>query len=845
MKYGLIWGSAVSALALSSAFAQSSESQPVDLGDAPVIEEESRADTAPAPLYEEFDPVDSGTTTIGKSSVEAQKRGDYDASELIVTVPGVQLDINRRAVTDRNVQDIRPSDFTISGGNYYDNNILIDGVGANSIMDVTEDNPSAINEVMGATAQTLYLDPSLVGEITVRDSNVSAEYGDFSGGVVEFETRDPSKEFGVNFSTSVQTDDLVEYEEDDNYEGTVTPSPVFEKYRHSLTVDVPISEATQVLLGYTRSTSEVDYFQSDSYGGQRYQNGDTAENFLFKGVHAFSETLRGDVQVTYSPYESEYENDNRIDDMRISHSDGLAAQANLYGEHGGFDWTTKLSYSLNDASRDWGGKDHFSWASESDYADWCTSSNCSAGGVGDLDQTQEDYALKFSASHPFGEQGEFRFGGEIRNTSVEKTRPNDNYAYLSGVTRAEGDFTTLTCAVDDPACKTDDVVLLRRMNYESYDIDVDVTNETLWGEYETTRGSVTLRGGLRYDYDDFLGNHDLAPRFTATWELHPETFLTFGANRYYSSNMVGYAVRSQYPDSYIYLRDYEVDTSGHATVDEWYLSRHTRSTDYAQADLDTPYSDELTLAFTAATPLDGQVRLKGVYREGKDLFARSPSETVSFDAPTATRTTTRLYTINNKASSEYEGLSAEWNGRYRNHAFGANITWSDTTKTIPNDGDRYDNGDYFTVYDEEEIMELVYYDGKIMTLEDVRAESQAANFATPLLVSANWNSQWFQSRLRTNVLATYKGEYETLDDTGVNIEVDDIRYDVYDVIERGDTVRFNLNAELDVMKSATRGTATVEARINNIFSEVDDTPVSSNSPYQEGRSVWLGLTYTY
>ena len=93
------------------------------------------------------------------------------------------FDSDQGLATQESIQDMRPAKVSISGGQFYDNYFSIDGVGVNSRLDVVDiGNPQDYNEAAGGSAQSIWLDSNLLESVTVRDSNVSARYGGFTGG---------------------------------------------------------------------------------------------------------------------------------------------------------------------------------------------------------------------------------------------------------------------------------------------------------------------------------------------------------------------------------------------------------------------------------------------------------------------------------------------------------------------------------------------------------------------------------------------------------------------------------------------------------------------------------------
>jgi hypothetical protein len=191
----------VIALAILSALGSpiSYANEPVDLGDIEISDGNSSNDNAvnSDAIYESYDPIDSGTSVMSETSVQNNKSGGIDTTDLLKSSPYVQMDNSLDDATQENIQSIRPQNFSISGGNYYDNNIQIDGVSATSIHDVTDPSGGDLdwNNVVGQTSQSLYVTPDLIGSVEIMDSNISAEHGDFVGGVVNYELRKPKKEF--------------------------------------------------------------------------------------------------------------------------------------------------------------------------------------------------------------------------------------------------------------------------------------------------------------------------------------------------------------------------------------------------------------------------------------------------------------------------------------------------------------------------------------------------------------------------------------------------------------------------------------------------------------------------
>jgi hypothetical protein len=824
------------------------------LGALPAVAQETEADAAqsgtveleaidiedtraPKPAYRGFIAEDSGLSVIDKESITGLEDGSGDALDTLRLMPNVNFDVNHSSADAEDLQDLRPADISISGGQIYDNSIRIDGVAVDNVMDVTNTNPANYNEVAGASAQTIFLDPSLIGSLEVRDSNISARYGEFSGGVVDAKVRDPSDKFGMTLRYGFENDQMAEYITDGSADlSDADAPPVYTRWRLHGTADLPVNDTFKILLGFGRSTAKVDYAASEGYGGMFRGLRSTSDNFLVKGIYDFSDVLKLTSSLIYSPYKSEYANQNGINNLITTKGGGITFKTELEGETGDLDWLVRASYVDADMSRD-ASPYNFSWSSKAPSIDYCTNSNCTSGGFGDLEQYQRDYTLEAEASHPlFG--GKLNFGGEVGYVDAYKARKKDSRAY----SRGEYDPNTVCADTSDIACIDGEIALPQYFAYLAYEANVEIIEGALWAEQHQSFGPIDVRAGARWSTDDYLDNSNFAPRISAVWNVTDDVQLTAGANRYYTRNFVGYAIREQYPDLYTYTRTPVIDGADLIyTPDNWTLSRRSVLTGYRDAGLDTPYSDEATMALTfpAFQALHGIGRLKAVQRWHRDQIVSLPRAQIletNEDGSTYTRT---IMKPSNEGKTDYVGLSAEWSGTWRNSAITLNAAWSETY----NNAD--DLGVYFDVYDAEDLTDdFVLYQGQIISVAELQNEGLRENFATPVTANAAIRSSWFEKALDTTLWLYWKGEYETLGDTGKNETVDGTRYDVFDKITRKSSLRVDLNAAYTIPEFE-RGRIQIEAKVSNLFNELPYTDVSTTTPYQRGRSIWLGLNWVY
>ena len=792
--------------------------EPIDLGELEIVESTVQDEPAvqqhkAADIYKSYDPIDSGKSVIGKEMISQSQAGDNDTTRLIQDLPNVQIDIDQEEVSLQRIQSVRPSDFSISGGATFENNIMIDGIGVNSVQDTLSNSFSDDDQLefnAGVTAQSVYVDPSLLESAEVMDSNVSAKYGQFLGGAVNYKIRTPSKQFHMNMSGGYQADEMVHYKRDnsDMEEGEEPSSkPNFYKYNGSISFDLPLTENLLTLVSYSRSASKVTYTNDETYGGDNVPNRDISENYLIKGVYTYSDNLSFTGQLIYSPYIHQYTSSNVINSFQETSSSGMQGYIAAEGYQGLTTWNSKFSITTNDSSRD-AADTKVRYVGSS--VDWCSKSNCYEGSLGDLDFLQKDYRWSFDMTTPLW-SGDFRWGADLSYTQAERNRPNDVYSYTTSKKW------TGTCEDGDITCNGGSIGT-GYTYYPANFAEVTYSSQALWLEYERQIANVNIRAGLRGEHNEFLNNYNVAPRLTVNWEFLTDTYLTIGANRYYANNMVSYALRSQDASTYAYKRTVNSSTG---EVSDWALKKTTSAYLFDTDTLKTPYSDELTAALTFPTPLQGNLRLKTVYRQNRDRFSVSD-----------TNTGTDYYrNMENEGKSDYLAYTLEWSGGFEHHRFNANVTWSET---------HYFGQKTYTGY--EDTSDEVYYKGSVMTTDEINELSDIDNYAAPIKASIGWSADWFNRRLVTNTKVNYRGSYSYIGDSQENIEIDSSTYDVYEDLKKESFLTMDLNLLYKLINSEKQQ-LNLKASVKNVFDSSPNATTSEGKRYQTGRTLWLGFNY--
>ncbi len=779
---------------------------------------------------------EAGTTTITAKEIRARAPGSGDANQLLKALPSVQFSRDEGLATREDIQDIRPADISISGGRSYENLITIDGIDANSRLDITQDNPAHYAEPAGASAQALWVDTNLVGAITLRDANVSAEYGRFTGGALDIQTRSPQRAWGTSATVSYTSDALTSFKiskasREGIDEGDMPSQPSFEKWRYGASLDAPISQDVGLLLAYNRSRSQVVYTRGTNYGERPYTQSSTSDNFLAKLEADLTRDLTLTGQFSYTPYESEYASANGFRNELVTKGGGITSQVKL-ARSGDAEWSIAASLSHSDTSRD-AQETNYSIPSFTTNGNVCSASNCTIGGFGDIDQWQDNYALTGRWSAPVG-PGRLSAGFDYQRIEAMRSRPQDTYAYSRGTD--EEDAASIVCAQGDSmTCVTGEYALQQYSLYKAYRAKVGLDSVAAWTQYELELGHMTLRGGLRYDWESFLGNHNVSPRLSASYALPWSGWsVTLGANRYYGRSMLAYALREQYPDNLIYRRTATASGTSLVYSDaDWTLYSTSHSTSYSDGDKKTPYSDELSAAMSGRV-LGGALRVKGIYRKGRNEFTRSEGETETTILIDGTTDEYTNYVITNDGHSTYRGLSLEYTRRFGKHAFAFSTNFSKT---------RTSNDDYLTTLDED--TDYVVFEGQVISLAELEARNQREDMASPFIANLTWTALWLDDRVTTNVNLRYRGSFDQIEDSGESATVDGTSYDLYHYVHYPKALDVNLNVQAELVRSSY-GVLTGDVRVANLL---DRTPspnsTATTQPYQYGRSFWFGLNYRF
>ncbi|NRA80290.1 MAG: TonB-dependent receptor plug domain-containing protein [Pseudoalteromonas sp.] len=821
-----------------------------------------------------------GRAYLDRNFIEATPKGNGDINELIALLPGVQLSEDYYSID--NLAEISAPEISISGAKPWQTGFMIDGMNYNNRLDPASASRigASENEVSGGV-QSMNINSQIVESITVYDHNIPADFGDFSGGVVDAETISPfSTDTRVSFGIRGNRSDWGEYhiidndEPDDTAEGqdAIEP-PIYEKTNIDFSIQKKLNEQHALLMS-------VSYLKSDisdiSLSAQKVESRENI-NALLKYSYRDGWVDSLDLSVMYAPYTSDsYLKDVLNSDYQVE-GGSFGFTANLAEETRFGHFSSKFNMSQSDNNRT--GPAHFYTWLQAKGKEWGQLADQSAdstpvseyGGYGNLDNTQTSFNWRNTLTLERKKWGNtehaIRVGAELNHQNYERTRQQNYYKYDSPIqyssTSAQLNCSgyTLDCVEQSFYVDLDTLAeqlggsidfnnpehLLAysnnvattaqyfnsRLVTPSEQIDVSLNKAALYATDVITWKQFDFHFGVRYDYDDFFKNHNIAPRLSMGYDVFNDgnTLLTAGLNRYYDAGLLGYKIKEQQKFAY---REYRPIQSGY--LQAWLPSSYTGNFRYIYDNVKSPYDDEIALGLRHATESFGNFAVKYVHRDKKEQLSRNEETNLKNDGY-------QYITIYNNGTGESERYSLSWDAKFGDHSIWANASYSQNSES---------NSDYTATPDNTPIESLVYYEGELMSLSEL--DTLKANFGRPVTANFGWNTDWTNT-FSTGLTATYSGSYTTAikssSDQRIGIgsecttcEAVEIFVPKYEAHTFDSRIMFALSSRWDYQISQSQSLE-VRLDISNLFNARSHAITEGNSGIEPGRMFWLGVSYNY
>lgn len=836
-------------------------------------------------------PEIQGRYRLSRDMIDASPKGGGDISELLDVLPGVYSGDETYSAEQQ--AEIVARRLSISGGQPWQTGFFLDGVNFNSRQDPAafDLNNNDINDVAGST-QAMNINEQIVESIEVFDNNIPARFGGFSGGVVDVVTREASRNrFNYGFSLRGTNSDWNKYrvfypqsEKATDREFDLK-SPEFSKQSYSAYLSGPISSYHSVLLSGNYLKSTVTGISLNE-SRQSYREN---TNVLLKLTQEELWLDKIEWSTTYAPYENHnYLKDARNSDITLKGGGG-SSSIKLKKGFDKFNWHGKLSYSVSENSRN--SSPHFyPWANirGRDWGDGNEGSGTLVsreGGYGDINKVQTTMALDSGIDDIFFSWGKsyhnVSAGFQLNHETLKRQRFRNTFVYNSP--KKEEKFldkfncsgfifdcvertTSMTLAqleqqLGEPFDANNPVHIiareatiitapqyfsLRRV-YHQENIDVSVANLGLYVEDSIDFDHFTLNLGLRYDYENFLRNHNIAPRISAGYRINGDAnmLITAGLNRYYDSNLLTYKVREKQKPYTFQKRT--VNDEGF--VQGWQDVRESSGERYTYNDLRTPFSDELVLGWKHATGHLGTYTIKYIKRWREDQLVRGDERIYNEQDGFYYRAQT------NDGSGKSERISLSWNYQINGHNL-----WANTSYQISESS----SASYDVPADDAQLSDLVFLDrGKHLNITERYQETSVSSldrvvreFGQPFIINMGWNYRW-TSYLLTSFVASYRQSFDTVrksseDRASAQLNRlcpscstgNEILLPVYDKVKVPQRLLINSALKADLIQSGEHQLK-LTADIKNLFNSRTHTILKDGSGIETGRSFWLGISYDY
>lgn len=765
------------------------------------------------------DPV-NGKSVLNADMIGGLPAGNGNISDLLRLLSGIQF--SDQFDSSETAGEIRPSLLSISGGKVYQNNFRIDGIGNNSLLDPTADNPTATNDVPGHP-QAMFLNSRLVDQVAVYDNNVPVRFGGFAGGVVDVRTRDPKDVFGGTAYGRTTRNEWTDFKiADDQRAGFEASSseahqPRFRKYDVGMEVDIPLSPRTGLLAAYSTLYSRIPLYLLGTLEDQRRRS----ENYLLKLVHRLTPAQKFTLEILHSPYREDHfiKDTNNSGYVIRGGGSSLAGKYVLQYGRGHLEWHGAISRSENSREAP---AEFFNWANSpsKNWGDLAGLSSSREGGFGDIRKTQQSVELGLDWLSDLLNVGawghQLNAGVEWDRTRAKFDRRETSYNYATAKLDS-----TVTCDPTDPACEDGEQWLSRRNSYRAGSVSATISQLALYLEDRQQLGRLEVRPGLRLSYDDFMENADLAPRLGVAYDLFGagKSVLVGGWNRYYGQTLLTYKLREAIPPVATETRVLDGTTPGPWTLQPSVIP--PLATSYSS--LRTPYQDEIVAGFDQIIG-GGTARFRYLHRNGYDEFAR---QTDPYDP--ANSGAQRYARLNNNGRSHYESCRLEWEGKWASQELVVNVSYQKSSTT---------NENYDETLTADDLTDLVYYGGGLLHVDELPRKDFNRNWVGNLIYSVR-----LPRGFRITNVARYRSGYRALGDSGEDINIDGIDYPVYSEIKRPSATVFDW--KLSWSSSRWRGqTLKLTLELYNVFSRRLHLG-SAGDEFELGRQFWAGAEYGF
>ena len=581
-----------------------------------------------------------GKTVYTQEELQKTPNSSKNITDFLKVNPNVQFDREQRSATTQG--ELRPAEISINGAQSYQNKFLISGVNNSNILDPGGALGSDSYQGFNTGSQGMAINTDLLCKLEVLDSNVSAEYGEFTGGVISAESCAPQTEVGKVHGTIIydytesdwaRYNNVTPNDPSESEEPTDLNQKEFKKQGLSTSLYGRATEnlGLNIYASTRQSLIPVKSGLADQYMiDQERNNTNIGSTFFYQA----SDNNKLKFGFDYGDIDALSYIESRRNSDSKSNTQSLAIFGELESRLSKSTVIQKLNYQKMDSQRVASDNRGIFWQYAEGSKDWIDTPTSATAGVGkgttsgSLNQIQDSisYAVK-SIIDPIklgNTTHQWTAGAGYDHYNVKWERPED--VYLFNNTGRTNLSTTQSCSVNDPLC--DSAVTLNGKNGQYffkgnlYKAGSTSTQQDKWNVYiqdQIKWGNWDARIGLRSDYESISSDYNLAPRTSLKYRPFGDDRLQIvsGFNRYYSAQTLATRLRQDIADLK-YNIEREQKNPSSTTWKEIQDSGYTNNL----SNLKTPYSDEMVFAITSQIR-DWELGLKWVNRDSKDEMNRT------------------------------------------------------------------------------------------------------------------------------------------------------------------------------------------------------------------------------
>jgi len=756
-----------------------------------------------------------GKSVLGRELIQALPQGDGAITDLFKVLPGIQFsEIANSSLTGG---EILPAEISIAGGRVYDNNFMIDGLGNNSLLDPTYTNTTH-NSLVPGHSQELFFDSSLIDNISVFRSNISARYSGFSGGVVDVDSRDPSKTFSGKISArttrSEWTSFHIDREEEEDFRSSddADRQPEFRKYYANVNLDIPLTDNSGVLLSYAKTYSKISLWNFAEEQNQYRE----LENLFVK--YKYTPTDRTTLRLSYlmTPYEGEYFRSEVKDSRYTLEGGGWSIAANL--EHQFDVFAVEVIAALKQSNNNRTAPQNYFVYRSTASADWGDKYS-KKGGYGDVEKQQDTFSiathLTFEPFYTKWLRHDLVSGVTVERVKGSEERTDTSSAFSNWSVNDE-----VTCANGSIDCLAGEQFAIYKTIYPEYAADAELTSLSAYLEDSVSWKRVTLRPGVNLSYNDMTKNMDYAARSAVFYDVFADgaTILSAGANRYYGKTLLRDALASERVLYTNWTRSANLEDDG--SPQDWLEKKRSSLAATRVADLKTPRVDEWSVAIEQDL-WGGRVSLCYIDRNSEDGLTLNTLDKDENDYIYSEWT--------NLGNGRHQEVTAVWERQWQQHYLLIDATWQDSQSS---------NENYADNLELEDLSEQVWYNGHPTSLINLPRSDYNREWSANLIYRASLPYGFSF----TNI-TRYRSGYSAIADTRENYDLPDgERMDIYADISYPSSTTFDWKLAWAYAVTQTQ-ILTITADITNVFNRKLYT--GTEGEYEMGRQLWVGIDYIF